>query len=251
MFGLDESIARLSDGSSAGLVLLAAALLGVRHATDPDHLAAVAALVGAGHDTVRRDARMLGFAWGLGHAVSLVALGIPIVLFSRTLPAHTLRAAELAVGAIVMLLSARVLVHWRRGYWHLHAHAHDGGLPHVHLHAHETGSARHAHRHPAPPVRTPVGAFGVGLVHGVAGSAGIAVVLLASVDARALAVGALIIFAGFTALCMTLISEGLGRAVTRAAQRGALALAIPALALATFVFGAYYGASGLGFTGST
>lgn len=247
MFGIDEAIARLSDGSSTGLILVAAALLGLRHATDPDHLAAVAALVAGERETAPRAARKLGFAWGLGHAASLVGLGIPVVLFSKFLPAEMLRATEVAVGAVVMVLSARVLVRWRRGYWHVHAHTHDG-RPHVHLHAHEMGDHRHTHAHGAPSVRSAGTAFAVGLVHGVGGSAAVGLLLLASIDARALALGALVFFAGFTALSMTLISDGLGRALVRATPRTGLVVGIPVLALAAFAVGAYYGASGLGLT---
>jgi len=248
VLGLDESIAGLSDGSSTGFVLLVAALLGLRHAMDPDHLAAVVALVAGDREDARRNARSLGLAWGLGHAVSLIALGTPVVLFSGALPAAVARAAEVAVGAILMALSARVIVRWRRGYWHVHAHVHGDGRPHVHLHAHEAGDARHAHRHRPQAVRSPAAAFAVGLVHGVGGSAAVGVVLLAAIDARALALAALVFFAGFTALSMTLLSEALGRAVEGAVARSALGVAIPALAVAVFAFGAYYGASAFGIT---
>jgi high-affinity nickel permease len=184
VLGLDESIASLSDESSTGVVLLVAALLGLRHATDPDHLAAVAVLVAGDREAPRGTARRLGFAWGLGHAVSLVVLGTPIVVFSSALPAAVSHAAEIAVGGIVMLLSVRVLVRWPRGYWHVHAHAHEDGRPHVHLHAHEARDARHTHSHRAQLVRSPAAAFAVGLVHGVGGTAAVGVLLLAAIDAQ-------------------------------------------------------------------
>ena len=85
MFGLDDTLAHLSNGGSLALVLAVAVLLGLRHATDPDHLAAVTALL-ASTDRRARDAAKLGIAWGSGHALTLFALGVPIVLYRSYLP---------------------------------------------------------------------------------------------------------------------------------------------------------------------
>ena len=74
MFGLDDRIAELSNGASVGVVILVAVLLGLRHATDPDHIAAVSTLVASGRENARRAAARLGVWWGLGHAITLVAL---------------------------------------------------------------------------------------------------------------------------------------------------------------------------------
>ena len=73
MFGLDDWIAGLSEGGSVLVVVLVATLLGLRHATDPDHLAAVTALVASGREQAARSAARLGAWWGLGHAVTLLA----------------------------------------------------------------------------------------------------------------------------------------------------------------------------------
>jgi high-affinity nickel permease len=81
MFGLDDDIAQLSQGSSILIVLLVAVLLGLRHATDPDHIAAVTTLMASGREHARRRAAALGAWWGLGHAVTLVLFGVPILLF--------------------------------------------------------------------------------------------------------------------------------------------------------------------------
>src|SRR6185312_16351185 len=76
MFGLDDKIAGLGDGSAFVLLALVAMLLGLRHATDPDHLTAVSTLA-AGEEPDPRGAARLGLAWGLGHATSLFAFGVP------------------------------------------------------------------------------------------------------------------------------------------------------------------------------
>src|SRR5882762_6383465 len=86
MFGLDEKIAAASNGASIWIVLAVAVLLGLRHATDPDHLAAVTTLVAGGRERAARSAGELGLAWGLGHALTLLGFGLPIILFNSLLP---------------------------------------------------------------------------------------------------------------------------------------------------------------------
>ena len=84
MFGLDQWVVHFSDGTTLLIVLVVAVLLGLRHASDPDHLTAVTTLVTNG----RGGATRLGLTWGLGHASSLLALGVPIVLWKAYLPAR-------------------------------------------------------------------------------------------------------------------------------------------------------------------
>ena len=108
MFGLDEQLAQLGDGAVFGVVVLVAVLLGLRHATDPDHLAAVTALVTSDRAGARR-ARRMGFTWGLGHATSLFALGVPIIVARAYLPETAQTAAETTVGVIIIALALRLL----------------------------------------------------------------------------------------------------------------------------------------------
>jgi len=107
MFGLDDRILELSNGGSVVVVLVVAALLGLRHAADPDHIAAVTTLVASGRERAARRAAQLGVWWGLGHALTLVVFGLPIVLFEQYLPTAFQRSAETAV-ACVSCSSARV-----------------------------------------------------------------------------------------------------------------------------------------------
>ncbi len=76
MLGIDEKITGLAGGGSVWILFAVAVLLGLRHATDPDHLAAVAVLAASDRVNCARSARRLGLTWGCGHAVSLLALGI-------------------------------------------------------------------------------------------------------------------------------------------------------------------------------
>jgi high-affinity nickel permease len=229
-FGLDQWIAGASDGTTLLLIVAVAVLLGLRHATDPDHLAAVTTLIAGDERRSTRAARRLGFAWGLGHATTLFAFGVPIVLFEAYLPKRIQEAAEASVGVLIAGLAVWLLVRWRRGAFHLHDHMHVQG------HGPERG---HGHGHPRT-TRTPLGAFGIGLVHGIGGSAGVGVLLLAAIHDRLLAVVALAIFAFFTAVSMALVSTGWGLALQRRAVRRSFSRLAPALGLASLAFGTWY-----------
>lgn len=227
MFGLDDHIASFSDGASLLVVLAVAVLLGLRHATDPDHLTAVSTLV-AGTKGRGREAATLGLAWGAGHAVTLFAFGVPIVLYAAYLPERVQQSAETAVGFLIAGLAVWLLVRWRRGAFHAHEHRH-ADRRHVHLHSHaESGVHRHG--------RSPLGAFAIGLLHGVGGSAGVGILIVSTIDGRALALSGLAILAVFTAVSMTLLTTGLGLGLTRLGP----ARFAPALGLASLAFGAWY-----------
>jgi ABC-type nickel/cobalt efflux system permease component RcnA len=240
MFGLDDRIVALGDGNALLVVLAVALLLGLRHATDPDHLAAVSTLIASeGKQGVRR-AGALGIAWGLGHATTLFLCGLPIVLAAAYLPHRVRQGAEVAVGLLIMCLALRLLVRWRQGRFHAHAHRH-GPVEHRHLHPH-AGEPGHEHGHATAPLlgRSPLQAFGIGMIHGVGGSAGVGVLLLAGAPDRAVATLALVLFALATALSMWLLSCGFGYVLTRGpVVRRVLALA-PALGAASLAFGIWY-----------
>jgi ABC-type nickel/cobalt efflux system permease component RcnA len=228
MFGLDDYFASFSDGTTLVLVIAVAILLGLRHATDPDHLAAVTTLL-ASTERRARDAAKLGLAWGAGHALTLFALGVPIVLYRAYLPETVQRAAETAIGFLIAGLAVWLLVRWRRGAFHAHAHDH-GDRSHAHLHSHSTSPHEHARS------RTPLGAFAVGLLHGIGGSAGVGILLVSTIDGTWLAIGALGILAAFTAVSMTLLTTGFG--LTLAGRSiGRLA---PALGAVSLAFGLWY-----------
>jgi ABC-type nickel/cobalt efflux system permease component RcnA len=240
LFGLDEALSGLAAGHGALLVLLVAFLLGLRHASDPDHLVAVSTLVAGTRKRATRAAAILGAMWGTGHALTLLAFGLPVVLVRSYLPNAVEKGAEAMIGIVIVILAARLLWRWRRGAFHLHLHDHDGSQHlHVHSHAVEHG---HEHRHIA---RTPTQAFSIGLLHGTAGSAGVAVLIVAAVPDRLLAVVALVVLAVGTAISMTMLSAGVGRVFALAGARRAFASAIPALGSAGCLFGLWYAAEAL------
>jgi hypothetical protein len=110
MFGLDDSLAGYSDGVTLWLVVVVAILLGLRHATDPDHVVAVTTLLADGRERAARSAARLGMAWGLGHALTLFVFGLPVLLFAQALPERVQRGAETAVAALIVYLAVRLPV---------------------------------------------------------------------------------------------------------------------------------------------
>jgi ABC-type nickel/cobalt efflux system permease component RcnA len=204
-----------------GIVL--AVLLGLRHATDPDHLTAVSTLVLSEERDGARGAGALGFAWDPGHATTIFACGLPIVLFGAYLPEGIRRAAELVIGLLIVALAARMLVRWHRGYFHAHSHAH-GALHHAHPHVHEGGRARHSRTHAHPHAegmgRTPPAAYGIRLVHGIGGSAMVGLVVVGAAANRTLGVISLLLFAAGTAVSMAVVSSAFGYVLARAPSPG-------------------------------
>jgi cytochrome c biogenesis protein CcdA len=224
MFGLDDSIAALGTGETLLIVLAVALLLGLRHATDPDHITAVSTLVAGERDDAAsaRRAGRLGLVWGAGHATALFLFGLPIVLFDSYLPEPAQMAAEAAVGVVIVALALRLLMRWHRGELravHGHPHAPDG----------------------APlRARSPLQAYGIGLVHGMGGSAGVGVLLLAAIPDHVEGVLALAVFAVFTAVSMALASTSFGWILSRGTVRRAYAALAPALGIASLAFGVWY-----------
>ena len=213
MFGLDDRLASLGTGATFTVVCLVAIALGLRHATDPDHLTAVTTLVAGDREGGTRRARRLGLAWGAGHATSLFVFGVPIVLAAAYLPEALRMTAELAVGLMIIALALRLLLRWRRGELG-HAHAGAG--------------------------RTALQSYGIGLVHGMGGSAGIGLLLLAGIHNRAEALVALALFAVFTAVSMAIASTSFGFVLGREAVAARYLTVAPLIGAASLMFGTWY-----------
>lgn len=152
-------------------------VLGLKHALDPDHLVALSTIVGE-HKSLMRSS-LVGTFWGLGHTASLLMAGVSIIVLKLQISGTIALWTEFAVALMLILLGARALKRALRGWkLHVHTHTHDGRR-HIHLHLHRPGEAEaHHHRHLLGFGARP---FLIGMVHGLAGSAGLMLLVLATI----------------------------------------------------------------------
>ena len=221
--------------ANALVILSFGLLLGIRHATDPDHIIAVSTIVSRERSLSR--AAQIGALWGLGHTATIVAVGAPLILFRWAISPRVGAAMELAVALMLIVLGVASLIDVRRGGgepFHSHLHQH-GDRIHRHVHSHVKTTAlrmdqgRHlaadahdASEHGHVEDATALGVvdrigrhlrlYGlirpivVGIVHGLAGSAAIVLLVLASIPSPRLAIAYLVIFGLGTILGMMLLT---------------------------------------------
>jgi len=232
---IDTWLTGLFDGAPLLVALAIAFLLGLRHASDPDHLVAVTSLVAAEDGDTRAAAR-LGAWWGLGHAAMLVVIGIPLIAFKSELPLWLESGAEKAIGLVIVVLALRVIWKWFRGDFRAGRHAHPEPEG-AHSHLRPAQPSEHGHR----PVRTPRQAFSIGVLHGIAGTGAVVLLLLAALPTKLEAALALGVFAPMSiasmALCTTAFAWVLTRRIVEPVYRSAL---IPAIGLFGVTFGVWY-----------
>ena len=159
------------DSWSAPALLGLGLVFGLKHALDADHLAAVATL--ASEKRTLLQSGVVGAVWGFGHTVALLVVGVAVLLLRVEIDGRVTAGLELAVAAMLVALGLRSL--WRvarGGRIHVHAHEHDGWV-HVHPHLHDAEERRHRHDGHRRP-------FAVGLVHGLAGSGALMLLVAAS-----------------------------------------------------------------------
>ncbi len=235
-----------------GSVLLLGFLLGMRHALDADHLAAVATLATRTQSVGRTVG--VGIAWGMGHTLTLMLFGGAVLLLGVVVPLRAAEALELAVGVMLVGLGANVLYRLCRDRVHLHRHRHDDGLAHVHAHAH-TGARGagddlpHRHWHWRD---FPLRALLVGAVHGMAGSAALILLSLEAVDSVAWGLGYIALFGVGSILGMALLSVAIAvplrltsRHLTSAYGTLTAAVGVATIALGcTLIHGFVVGAGG-------
>jgi high-affinity nickel permease len=217
-------------------------LLGMRHATDPDHVIAVSTIVSRERSIVK--AGLIGALWGVGHTVTILTVGAAIILFGIAIPTRLGLTMEFSVGLMLILLGVLNLTgalawitdkfspsHPKVEGSHAHLHEHDAKL-HIHWHTH-VGDSQHHGESMAPPRwfdryaakanaraeaqanggnSTELGLFHtlrplfIGLVHGLAGSAAVALLILSTIHNPKWAVLYLLIFGIGTVAGMMLIT---------------------------------------------
>jgi high-affinity nickel permease len=165
-------------------------VLGLRHALDADHLIAVSTIV-----SERKrfwSSSFVGVLWGLGHTASLLGVGLLVIAFHVQIPEKIALFMEFAVALMLILLGVNVLWKMKKGAtFHVHTHEHDHRL-HIHPHLHEVNEGtQHIHHASSKVDKKP---FFIGMIHGMAGSAALMLVVLATISSRVLAVLYIAIF---------------------------------------------------------
>lgn len=167
--------------------------LGFEHAMDPDHVAAVSTIVGQIMNL--KKASVIGILWGMGHTTTIVLTGILILVLKVRLPNWFSPYLELFVGIMLILLGLDILWKVKKKKLHIHPHRH-GDKIHIHFHSHK-GSSDHNHIHRS---------YLVGLVHGLAGSASITLLVLTSIKSMFIGIIYLILFGIGSIIGMLMIS---------------------------------------------
>ena len=184
----------------------------------------------------------MGLSWGLGHGTTLVLLGLPLVLLGQYLPEEIQKSAEVAMGIIIVALGGPTAREVAPRRLPRPPHTHESGDTHRHLHSHAEDSV-HEHAHDTA-LRTPLSAYGVGLVHGVGGSGGLTLLLL-STPSLGGGRGATIFAAG-TAVSMALLSTVFGHAIASGPVARNFERIAPVLGVLAAAFGVWYALGALG-----
>lgn len=200
--------------SSLPAILVLGFVLGMRHATDPDHVIAVSTIVARHRNAF--GAALVGAAWGIGHSLTILIVGGGIVLLGWVIPPRLGLSLELSVGVMLVVLGVMNLVGaWRSAGAHAHAHPH-GDYIHTHPHDHTP------ERHPHPEDDTPVSRLDrwlgtlapyrlirplvIGMVHGLAGSAAVSLLVVAAIAEPGWSALYLLLFGAGTVAGMMLVT---------------------------------------------
>jgi ABC-type nickel/cobalt efflux system permease component RcnA len=197
-------------------VLLLGLITGLRHSMEADHVAAVSTLVAtsSGQNKLRR-APLLGLMWGIGHTATLLVAGLIVLLFAITIPENVTGRLEFGVGLMLIFLGATTLTGFNvgrfirgmigRGRKHSHQHIHkESGVVHSHEHDHQQD---HTHGHKS---------LIVGMIHGMAGSGAITLVVLSTINSVPLGLAYIAIFGVGSIASMAAMSALIGLPFTRA-----------------------------------
>lgn len=167
-------------------VLAIGFVLGLQHATEADHLAAVSTIVSEKKNLF--TASLVGGLWGIGHTISLFAVGLLVILLKVEISTSLEAKLEACVGAMLVLLGMNALHKlFRASKVHVHSHEHDGHK-HVHIHAHGAGSKEESHHRLSPR------SIFIGMVHGLAGSAALMLLVVPTIPSQSIALLYILIF---------------------------------------------------------
>jgi sulfite exporter TauE/SafE len=189
-------------------------ILGVKHALDADHLIAVSTIVSE-HNNLKW-ASLIGAFWGLGHTTTLFVVGVLVIGLRLTIPPRVALGLEFLVAVMLVVLGANILWRsFRSEKIHLHAHNHSPET-HSHFHIHGEREEIHAHPHPFKSMRKP---FFVGMVHGLAGSAALMLLVLTTIPSPMAGLLYIVIFGFGSVGSMLVLSSLIGLPFIFTAQR--------------------------------
>lgn len=186
-------------------ILILGFLAGMRHATEADHVAAVASL--SAQSRSRGQVLRLGLLWGVGHTVTLFVVGLFVLSLNTMVPDHFSHGLEFVVGVMLVLLGGDLIVRLIRERVHFHVHGHGDGMRHFHAHSHAGEKIHRAANHQHPhgsglSLRSLV----VGMIHGLAGSAALIVIALQTVPSVPMGLAYIGVFGVGSILGMGLLS---------------------------------------------
>ena len=208
-------------------------LLGMRHALEPDHLAAVSTLVT--HERSSAKAALLGVCWGVGHTLALVVIGGVLVVLRAEMPATVADVFELGVALMLIALGGRAV----------YLAAREGAAGPVHAHQH----GGRVHAHPGVPAHIHIGAWTlarrpllIGAVHGLAGSGALTALVVATLPSTAARLTYMAVFGVGSTLGMAALSGVLGWPIARMGRhRGVARVVSLAVGCASIVLGIAWG----------
>jgi MFS family permease len=165
-------------------------VLGLKHAVEVDHLAAVSTIVSERKSLL--SSMLVGGLWGVGHTISLLVAGFFVILLHLEISERVALALEFCVGLMLVALGANALRKlWRGGHFHIHAHSH-GGRAHVHPHIHDSEAETDTRTHHG--YQSSMRPLFVGMVHGLAGSAALMLLVLSTISSPLAGFAYIIIF---------------------------------------------------------
>ncbi len=173
--------------------LITGFLLGLKHSLDTDHLITVSTIVSRNQGI--KKSFVQGAFWGIGHTTTLLIIGFFVLLFKLSLPQSLSNLFEILVGLVLVYLGISLVLEIRRKKIHLHTHKHDGEK-HIHLHSHKENK-HHNHNHKS---------YFIGLFHGLAGSAGLMLIILPGASSTLMGLSFVLIFGIGSILGMALFA---------------------------------------------
>ena len=203
---MEERLAELGLIAALGLGII----LGIRHSLDPDHVVAVSTIVSEYRNPLRSF--WVGISWGLGHTTTLLIIGVVIIALRLTIPERMALLFEFFVGVMLVGLGAQVIYSFRRKKVHQHAHGHQEAA-HEHFHSHAQSQALTPEHHAEHGIGKPFlrkKSYWVGTVHGVAGSAALTLLVLASIESPLAGLAYILLFGLGSVLSMGVMTILIG-----------------------------------------